>query len=127
MKLRPEHMRMICPALNFNYDRDVLEPTNWTTAKGLLQDIDFGFEYGKHNPDKLLLLGFMYCQFEREELHVEMLWRQANPNFRETVSLRIVKVILEDLLYIAIDQRLKMLLDSFSMKSKHLKEFLRNC
>ena len=61
MKLRPEHMRFIAPSLNFDYDKDVLVSSAWTPVKGLLCDNDFGFDRGKHNPEKLLLLGFMYC------------------------------------------------------------------
>ena len=55
-----------------------------------------------------------------------MLWRQVNPNFHDSVSLRLLKSILDDLLYIAIDQRLKMLVDSFNKRSKHLKDYLKN-
>lgn len=55
-----------------------------------------------------------------------MLWRQVNPNFHDTVSIQLLKIILDDLLYIAIDQRLKMLIDSFGKNTKHLKDYLKN-
>ena len=41
---------------------------------------------------------------------MENLWHLINPNFKSKVSLRVLKATLEDLLYIAVDQRLKILM-----------------
>lgn len=51
----------------------------------------------------------MYCKFDDELAHMENLWHLINPNFKSKVSLRVLKATLEDLLYIAVDQRLKIL------------------
>ena len=40
---------------------------------------------------------------------MENLWHLINPNFKSKVSLRVLKATLEDLLYIAINQRIKQL------------------
>ena len=109
MKLRPEHMRVISDTININYDEDIIAP-KFNEKKALLCDDDFGFEHGLHDPQKMLLTGFLYCQFHDEEVHLENLWHLINPNFKTRVSLRILRTIIEDLLYISIDQRLKMIM-----------------
>ena len=72
-------------------------------------DAQFGYKDGLHEPQKLLLLGFMYCSFDNEIEHMENLWHLINPNFKQKVSMTTVRSVLEDLLYVSIDQRLKML------------------
>ena len=108
MQLRPEHMQMISPTLGIDYEKDLLgnQPSD---AKRLLQDEKFGYHDGLHEPSKMLLLGFMYCTYDKIEQHMENLWHLINPNFRTKVSIRVIRSTLEDLLYIAIDQRLEML------------------
>ena len=51
----------------------------------------------------MLLTGFMYCKFSNEMEHMENLWHLINPNFKQRVSLRVIKETLADLLYIAVD------------------------
>lgn len=108
MKLRPDHMRMIQKEINIKYEEDILS-FKYNDKKALLCDDEFGFQDGLHEPQKLLLIGFMYCKFDNELSHMENLWHLINPNFKSKVSLRVLKATLEDLLYIAIDQRLKQL------------------
>lgn len=108
MKLRPDHMRMIEKDINIDYEEDILAFKH-NEKKALLCDEDFGFQDGLHEPQKLLLTGFMYCKFDDELAHMENLWHLINPNFKSKVSLRVLKATLEDLLYIAVDQRLKIL------------------
>mmetsp|Transcript_9688 Transcript_9688/g.11925 ORF Transcript_9688/g.11925 Transcript_9688/m.11925 type:complete len:237 (-) Transcript_9688:111-821(-) len=109
MKLRPDHMRMIQNDINIDYEKDILG-LKFNEKKALLCDDEFGFQDGLHEPQKLLLTGFMYCQFENELKHMENLWHLINPNFKSKVSLRVLKATLVDLLYIAVDQRLKILM-----------------
>ena len=66
MQLRPEHMQMISPTLGIDYEKDLLgnQPSD---AKRLLQDEKFGYHDGLHEPSKMLLLGFMYCTYDKIE------------------------------------------------------------
>ena len=45
----------------------------------------------------------MYCSFYDEMEHMENLWHLINPNFKQKVSMKTVRSVLEDLLYISID------------------------
>ena len=108
MQLRPEHMRLIAPSIGLDYEKDLLCPET-TVAKLMFQDKLFGYHSGLHEPSKLLLLGFMYCKYDTVGEHMENLWHLINPNFKPKVSLRVIRSTLEDLLYIAIDQRLTMI------------------
>lgn len=110
MKLRPDHMRLIADAINLDYDGKI-QSYYPSDEKYLLTDTDFGFSEGVHDPHKLLLTGFMYCSFENEMTHMTNLWHLINPNFKQTVSLDVIKSTIEDLLYLSIDQRLLMLGD----------------
>ena len=102
MHLRPDHMRLISPSINLDYDKDILT-YNKTEAKELLCDPNFGYVGGVHEPRKLLLTGFMYCSFKNEIDHMDNLWHLINPNFKSKVSLEVIQSTLEDLLYISID------------------------
>lgn len=51
----------------------------------------------------------MYCKFYNEVDHMENLWHLMNPNFKSSISLDTIMSTVEDLVYIAIDQRIKML------------------
>ena len=85
-----------------NYDDEIL-PRKYNDTKGLICDTQFGYKDGLHEPQKLLLTGFMYCSFYDEMEHMENLWHLINPNFKQKVSMKTVKSVLEDLLYISID------------------------
>ena len=103
MKLRPDHMRLISEAINLDYDGKI---QNYYPSfeKYLLCDEDFGFKDGENDPHKLLLSGFMYCDFTTNETaHMDNLWHLINPNFKQTVPLEAVREVVKDLLYIAID------------------------
>jgi hypothetical protein len=102
MQLRPEHMRLIAPDLKLDFEKDILGHKK-TIAKQLLCDHKFGYSDGLHEPQKLLLIGFLYCQFSNPEAHMEYLWHLINPNFKKTVSMRVIEATLRDLLYISID------------------------
>ena len=102
MQLRPEHMRLIAPDIGLDYENDILNYRP-TLAKYLLCDEKFGYQDGLHEPQKMLLTGFMYCKFSNEMEHMENLWHLINPNFKQRVSLRVIKETLADLLYIAVD------------------------
>ena len=54
----------------------------------------------------MLLIGFLYCKYYNEREHMDNLWHLINPNFKPRVSMRVIKSMLEDLLYLSIDQRL---------------------
>ena len=91
MQLRPEHMRLIAPHINLDYEKDLLV-FQQTIPKQILADEDFGYADGLHEPQKLLLIGFMYCRFKKSaEDHKENLWHLINPNFKKTVSMRVVE------------------------------------
>ena len=107
MQLRPDHMRLIAPSINLNYEKDIMAHRR-TTAKALLCDEGFGFTNGLHDPQKLLLTGFLYCKFSDELSHMDNLWHLINPNFKNKVSLRVIEATLRDLLYVSIDQRIPM-------------------
>ena len=102
MQLRPEHMRMLAPTLGLDYDTDFLGMEK-TDAKRLLMDDDFGFSNGCNEPSKMLIIGFMYCRYNNLAEHMENLWHLINPNFKVSVSMRVIRSTLEDLLYVAID------------------------
>ena len=40
---------------------------------------------------------------------METLWHIINPNFKPKASMKVIKFTLEDLLYVAVDQRLHMI------------------
>ena len=110
MHLRPEHMRLIAPHINLDFDRDLMEYRP-NVPKQLLMDEGFGYKDGLHEPMRVLLLGFMYCQMTDPDAHMDNLWHLMNPNFKKSVNMQVIEKTLKDLLYIAIDQRLKMLMD----------------
>ena len=90
-------------------------------------DEKFGFKDGEHDPHKLLLTGFMYCDFAKNETaHMDNLWHLINPNFKATVSLNAIREAIADLLYIAIDQRLNMLDEDDEGLSK-MRQYLEQC
>ena len=61
MDLKPDHMDQIKDDINL--DTDLLSLTAKRNAtKEMLCDEEFGFKDGKHDPYKLLLLGFLYCR-----------------------------------------------------------------
>ena len=95
-------MRLIAKDINLRYDEEILV-RKYNDTKGLMCDTQFGYKDGLHEPQKLLLLGFMYCSFANEIDHMENLWHLINPNFKQKVSMKTVKSVLEDLLYISID------------------------
>ena len=107
MQLRPEHIRSIDKSIGLDYEKDILD-YHPNYKKALICDENFGYKDGFHEPQKLLMIGFMYCYFRNEMDHMENLWHLINPNFKSRVSLRVINSTLEDLLYIAIDQRLGM-------------------
>ena len=81
MQLRPEHMEMIAPSINLDYEND-LHNRSKSFARFLMCDPRFGFKDGLHEPQKLLLIGFLYCHYENEEEHLDNLWHLINPNFK---------------------------------------------
>jgi len=88
-----------------NLDTKNLEARYNTEEKFILCDSKFGYnEHHGHDPQKLLLIGFLYCSYEGDaEEHLSNLWYLANPNFQANVSLQKVLSLLEDILYISID------------------------
>ena len=70
MRMKPEHMRLIAPEININYDKDLLHHV-WTEKKGILEDETFCMQDGRYLPDKLLLTGLMYCQYDDPEQHIK--------------------------------------------------------
>ena len=68
----------------------------------------------------------MYCTYDKLELHIENLWHLINPNFRAKVSIRVIRSTLEDLLYIAIDQRLDMVMKDIESDPLQ-RAFLKDC
>ena len=95
--------------------------------KQILADEDFGYSDGLHEPQKLLLIGFLYCQFKYSaEKHKENLWHLINPNFKKTVSMRVVEQTLRDLLYLSIDQRLNIVLNDDDAPENE-KSYLEQC
>ena len=125
MQLRPDHMRLIQESINLDYDGKI-QSYYPSTEKFLLCDTNFGFNEGVHDPHKLLLTGFMYCCFENEMTHMTNLWHLINPNFKQTVSLDVIKSTIEDLLYLAIDQRLLML-DEDDENTNGQRMYLEEC
>ena len=118
-------MRLISEHINLDYDKDILSYEK-SEAKALLCDPNFGYVGGVHEPRKLLLTGFMYCSFRNEIEHMDNLWHLINPNFKGKVSLDVIQSTLEDLLYIAIDQRLNML-DEENEANTNLRIYLEQC
>ena len=57
---------------------------------------------------------------------MENLWHLINPNFKTKVSMRVINNTLEDLLYVAIDQRLDMINKEEDHDPVQL-AFLREC
>jgi hypothetical protein len=103
MKLRPDHMRLIAEAINLKYDEKI-QSYYPSVEKSLLCDPEFGFKDGEHDPHKMLLTGFMYCEFAKNETaHMDNLWHLINPNFKSTVPIQAIRDTIADLLYIAID------------------------
>lgn len=61
MDLKPDHMEQIKDDINL--DTELLSLTSGrNVTKEVLCDEDFGFNNGKHDPFRLLLIGFMYCR-----------------------------------------------------------------
>ena len=125
MKLRPDHLRQIADDINLQYEEKILCYRD-TYEKFLLCDEDFGYKDGENDPKKLLLTGFMYCNFHNEMKHMENLWHLMNPNFKASVSLDTIIETIDDLVYIAIGQRLKML-DDDSEDATGQRVYLEQC
>jgi len=72
MKLRPEHMKEIGPSINLNYEEDIVNCKNKRSDERflILCDKSFGFGEGSHDPQKLLMIGFLYCKFDDPLQHI---------------------------------------------------------
>ena len=116
---------MIAPSINLDYEVD-LNNRSKSFARYLLCDPRFGFKDGLHEPQKLLLIGFLYCRYEDELEHLDNLWHLINPNFKQKVSLRVIKNMLEDLLFVSIDQRLRFIELDIDVPSEQ-KDYLKKC
>ena len=125
MKLRPDHLRQIADDINLDYDKKILCYED-TTEKFLLCDEMFGYKDGENEPRKLLLTGFVYCNFRNEVKHMEHLWHLMNPNFKTSVPLDTIMDTVDDLVYLAIDQRLDMLDDEDEEAAKQ-RLYLEQC
>lgn len=55
------------------------------------------------------------------------MWHLINPNFKQKVSMKTVNTVLEDLLYISIDQRLKMLEHNQDESTTGIRIYLEQC
>jgi hypothetical protein len=57
-------------------------------------------------PQKLLIIGYLYCHFSDAEEHANDMWLLINPRLNENITKASVKEFVEDLFYVAVDQRL---------------------
>ncbi len=51
----------------------------------IYKDGDFCFSYEKFDPFKLLLIGFLYCQYSDAETHASDMWLLINPKLFDKV------------------------------------------
>ena len=72
----------------------------------IYKDGDFCFSYEKFGPLKLLLIGFLYCQYSDAETHASDMWLLINPKLFDKVKKEKVEEIVKSLLYISCAQRL---------------------
>ncbi len=72
----------------------------------ILMDEQFVFKKGMWSPFKLQLIGFLYCQFSDERTHLQDLWLLLNPKLNPSVPRSRIREVFQDLMYVAIDQRL---------------------
>jgi hypothetical protein len=71
-----------------------------------LKDTNFCFDKGIWDAYKLLLIGLMYCDYINIDEHIYDAWTLLNIKNAHTVSIEQILDFYNDLLYIAIDQRL---------------------
>jgi len=55
-----------------------------------------------YEPQKLLLVGFLYCDFKNPDEHINDLWTTINPKLEDAIRKDHLKKVLEDLLYLSI-------------------------
>ena len=71
------------------------------------------------------MIGFLYCKFDDPLQHIQELWFMINPQFKATVPRSTVQQMISDLLYISIDQRIKVL--SNMEEHEEQKRYLSQC
>ena len=65
-------------------------------------DKDFAYLNGRHCIEKLAFVGWLLCSHWSEETQSRELWHIANPELKETISRDTVKLIVRELMYVAI-------------------------
>ena len=58
---------------------------------------------------KMLLIGFLFCSFNSSEEQQRELWLLVNPRIFDVVKKADAIAVLQDLIYLSLDQRLSIL------------------
>lgn len=93
-------MRAISDLINLDIDNLLTNPNSLETV--IYGDTEFTLHQGNYEPYKLLLIGFLYCNFSDAQTHAADMWLLVNPKLFDTVNKSVIKALLKDLMYIAI-------------------------
>lgn len=100
-RLNDQHMRAISELIDLNMD-DLL--TNTKSQEYVIYgDEKLVCHQGTYDPYKLLVIGFLYCQFSDAENHSFDLWLLANPKLHDTISKDKVKELVKDFIYVSVN------------------------
>ena len=70
-------------------------------------DKDFAYKDGRHDVEKLILIGWLLTSHWSDETQARELWHIINPELRESVSKKEVNQVISQLMYIAVNLNTK--------------------
>jgi hypothetical protein len=121
--LNDEHIKSISREIKLNVE----EMNSLKTSPFCIvyKDPQFFFKNSRHSVPNLLRLGFLLCSHPSEVNQELDAWHLINPTLQETVSKQQVRVLLEELSYVALDMNLSKRLINLVMKCCRLVEIGR--
>eukprot|EP00347_Sterkiella_histriomuscorum_P000032 403377442 len=69
-------------------------------------DPNFTYSQGEYFPQKLLMIGFLYCQYSDDDTHADDMWLLINPKLDDHISREKVRQFVQDLMHVSVTQRL---------------------
>ena len=111
--LRPEHLEAIADKIGLKQEKLTTKQHLYSEEKVILLDDEYTSKDGNVKTRELLLIGFMYCKkvdtFDDIDDKIQNLWYLVNPNCSTKVPVSHVQLLMRDMLYIAISQRIKVI------------------
>lgn len=104
--LNENHIKAISDELKNEKVTEFLLAKSTTDKEHLiLKEENFIFDKGTYDTYMLLMIGFLYCDYENQEQHVNDLWLLVNHELNLKVEKGKVEHAVSDLMHIAIDLR----------------------